>query len=297
MILRQAQDEGLLISSPIHSPPTPACAGIDGVWAIVPREGMTATLLAELKHACQTFADQPGQIAVIVQSKPDPALSVSINADLRLPAASVVKPAIACAAADAAHLDLRQPIAISDLEETFYCSIIQAFDPGDKITLKAVIGLMLIVSDNPATTATLDAVGMDTVNQWLETNRLSDTSISVGFDDASLGAPLRANLTTAQDCLRLLQLIDKTPDYAFIKHMLANNLRNERIPKLLPDDAIIAHKTGTLNGLCHDIALIEGPAAAFYLVVLADGLPDGHDFANDIARFSKQIYDVMSLHS
>jgi beta-lactamase class A len=221
-------------------------------------------------------------------------LSVSINETGAFPSASVVKIAVACAAVDCEGLDLSQPVSIRDLDETFYCSVLQAFDPGDQLTLKSLIGLMLIVSDNPATTAILDAVGMDRVNHWLQTNGLTDTNITVGFDDASLGAPLRANLTTARDCLRLLQLVASEPRYAPIKHFLANNLRNERIPKWLPDEAVIAHKTGTLNGLCHDIALIESPNAACFLVILADDLPDGHDFAGEIARFSKQIYELMA---
>ncbi len=254
---------------------------------------MSSAIIDRLTRMCQKFAAQDGQIAVIVQSRTDPALSVAINAQLPLPSASVIKAAIACAAFDEPDLDLRQPVTLADLDATFYCSIIQAFDPGDQISLKALIGLMLIVSDNPATSAVLDAVGRPRVNAWLQEKGLTATNLEVGFEDASLGAPLRANLTTAQDCLSLMQLIDIEPAYAPIKHMLANNLRNERIPKLLPDEAVIAHKTGTLNGLFHDVAIVESPEAAFYLIVLADGLPDGHDFAGEIACFSKTVYDLM----
>ena len=248
----------------------------------------------KLNSAAQAFANQSGEISVVLQSKKATGLSIAINPSNQTPSASVIKVAIACAAADQPGIDLSQMIDISSLDPTFYCSIMQAFDPSDQISLKAMIGLMLIVSDNPATTAVLDLIGMDTVNAWLTKNGLNQTNLQIGFDDASLGHPLRANLTTAQDCLNLLQLIDSQPQYAFIKHMLANNLRNERIPKQLPDHAVIAHKTGTLNGLVHDIAIIESPEAAYYLVVLADGLPGGHDFAGDIARFSKQVYDLMS---
>ena len=254
---------------------------------------MVQPLKEKLIDAAQAFSNQPGDIAVIIQSKSTPGLAVEVNADRAVPSASVIKAAIACAAADQADLDLSEAIPVEALDSTFYCSILQAFEPGDTLTLKALIGLMLIVSDNPATGAILDTVGMDTVNTWLAANGLSGTNLKIGFDDASLGPPLRANLTTARDCLVLLALIDTEPQYAFIKHMLANNLRNERIPKRLPDDAVITHKTGTLNGLMHDIALIESPSASYYLIILADGLPEGHDFAGDIAEFSKEVYGLM----
>lgn len=251
------------------------------------------SVLNQLETICQSFADRPGEISVIVRSKSDPALFVAINANTPFPSASLVKVAIACTAFDAPDLDLTKTVPVDTLDETFYCSILQAFEPGDELTLKSLIGLMLIVSDNPATSAILDVVGMDRVNQWLQTHGLTGTNISVGFDDASLGAPLRANLTTAEDCCNLLHKVDTMEQFAVLKHILRNNLRNERIPKLLPDEAKIAHKTGTLNGLMHDIALIESPAAAYYLIILADNLPDGHDFANDIARFSSEVYDLM----
>ena len=74
---------------------------------------------------------------------------------------------------------------------------------------------------------------------------------------------------------------------------MANNLRNDRIPKRLPDDVIIMHKTGTLNGLVHDIAIIEAPKVSYYFVVLANDLADTHKFAYDLAIFSEQVYELM----
>ncbi len=257
---------------------------------------MTARL-EKLRTLSRNLAKAPGPVSIIARCKRDPTLSVSIVPDLPIASASVTKAAIACAAADLAErgaLDLSQPIAKRDLNDTFYCSILEAFDAGDTLTLKALIGLMLIVSDNPATSAVLDVVGMDKVNAWCAANSLSGTNIAVGFEDASLGAPLRANLTTAQDCVTLLQVIDREPRYAFIKHMLQNNLRSERIPKFLPDNALIAHKTGTLAGLVHDIAIVESPVAGYYLVVLADGLSDDAAFARDLAVFSEAVYWVMA---
>lgn len=257
------------------------------------RCGMSDRLIPALERACHTFADQAGEIAVIIESKANLSDRIAVNSSMTMPSASLVKVAIACAAASDPDLDLLAPQAIGDLDETFYCSILQAFEPGDQVSLKALIGMMLIVSDNPATSAVLDAVGMDKVNTWLAENGLRDTNLSIGFNDGSLGAPLRANLTTAEDCLSLLKLVEKRPEYGFVRHMLRNNLRNERIPKRLPDSAVIAHKTGTLNGLMHDIAIVESPEAAYYLIALADGLPDGHDFAGEIARFSEEVYGVM----
>jgi len=247
-----------------------------------------------LEQVCQAFCDGPGKRAVIVQDKKDPASRVALGETALFPSASLIKIAIACTAVDTPGLDLSDSIRVSALDETFYCSILKAFDPGDDISLKALIGLMLIVSDNPATTGILNAVGPRTVAQWLDDNGLSQSTFSIGFEDTYLGAPLRANVTTAEDCLRLLEIVDQTTVYAFIKTLLANNLRNERIPKRLPDHVVIAHKTGTLNGLMHDIAIVESPEAAYYLVILLDELPKETDFSAEIAAFSHDVYTIMS---
>ena len=258
---------------------------------------MRIPLLSRLEQASADFAARRGDLCLLIQSKSDPQIKVGLNADQPVPSASLIKLAIACTAAQAAKdgdLDLSAPRLAGSLDSTFYCSILQAFEASHPLSLKALIGLMLIVSDNPSTTAVLDAVGMDRVNAWLRARGLNATGLEIGFADDALGAPLRANLTTASDCLQLLQLIDTEVTFAFIKKMLANNLRNERIPKLLPDAAIIAHKTGTLNGLVHDIALIESPDAAYFLIVLADRLEDESGFTRDLTHFSRQVYDLMS---
>lgn len=258
---------------------------------------MRPTLLSRLEQASATFAARRGDVCVIIQSKSDPELKVGVNADQPVPSASLIKLAIACTAAQAARdgeLDLSEPRPAGSLNSTFYCSILQAFEASHPLSLKALIGLMLIVSDNPSTTAILDAVGMDKVNAWLSAQGLNASNLEIGFEDDALGMPLRANLTTASDCLQLMRLIDTDATFAFIKTMLANNLRNERIPKLLPDIAVIAHKTGTLNGLVHDIALIESPQAAYFLIVLSDQLEDESRFTRDLTQFSKQVYDLIS---
>ena len=254
---------------------------------------MSDPLAQALEQACHRFAAQPGQISILIESNARP-VRVAINETTSLAAASVIKPAIACAAAADRAIDLSQSVDVREMDQTQYCSIMAAFEPMDTLTLRELIGMMLIVSDNPATTAVLDHVGFERVNAWLSANGLRQTSLKIGFEDRALGSPLRANRTTAEDCLTLLKLINREPDYAFIKTLLENNLRNERIPKRLPDDVVVAHKTGTLNGLVHDIALIESPQTSYYFILLADDLPDTPQFAFDLAVFSEQVYGLMS---
>ncbi|MEL7041435.1 MAG: serine hydrolase [Pseudomonadota bacterium] len=254
---------------------------------------MSDPLTAALQQACDRFSSQAGQISILLEDKQD-RFRIAIDETTKIPSASVIKPAIACAAFHDLNLKLDQFIDLRELDETRYCSIMKAFEPADTLTLKELIGVMLIVSDNPATTLVLDYVGIDKVRDWLNWVGMDDTNFDVGFTDFDLDGRIRTNLTTAEDCLTLLKQIgNPRGPYGFIRDMMENNLRNERIPKRLPDDAVIVHKTGTLNGLVHDIAIIESPVVSYYLVVLADQLPDTHKFAYDLAVFSEQIYEMM----
>ena len=36
-----------------------------------------------------------------------------------------------------------------------------------------------------------------------------------------------------------------------------NNVRNHRLPAMLPDDLVVAHKTGSLKGVVNDVGIIE----------------------------------------
>ncbi|MEM9842342.1 MAG: serine hydrolase [Pseudomonadota bacterium] len=254
---------------------------------------MTDQSIFPLQRACNEFAAQPGEISIIVEGISHDG-AARVNSLAQVPAASVMKLAIACAAVDDPGVDLGQHIDLRDLDETLYCSVMKAFDPTATLSLRELIGLMIIVSDNPATTSVLDYVPPQKVNAWLGANGLTCSSFSAGFTDRELSGRIRENLTTAQDCLTLLQRIyDPQSPYVDILNMMANNLRNDRIPKRLPDNAVVMHKTGTLNGLVHDIAIIESPVVSYYLLVLADQLPDTHKFAYDLAVFSEQIYEMM----
>ena len=247
----------------------------------------------QLQKICDAFADQTGTISIIVEGISH-AGSVAINPHAQVPAASVTKLAIACAAFDDPNVDLGQHIDLRDLDETLYCSIMKAFDPATTLSLKELIGFMIIISDNPATSRVLDAVTPQKVDAWLQANGLTQSSFSAGFTDSDLSGRIRENVTTARDCLTLLKRIyDPQSPYVDILNMMANNLRNDRIPKRLPDDAVIMHKTGTLNGLVHDIAIIESPVVSYYLVVLADQLPNSHRFAYDLALFSEAVFEIM----
>lgn len=99
-----------------------------------------------------------------------------------------------------------------------------------------------------------------------------------GRDDARADGAL--NVTTAEDIawLYILLLRGEIMAPAVCQEMLdllAQQEINDRIPAYLPGDAIVAHKTGNLDGLVHDAGVIYAPSGPIVVVVLTEDIDEG----------------------
>jgi hypothetical protein len=106
------------------------------------------------------------------------------------------------------------------------------------------------------------------------------------------------NVTTADDLAQLyVQLLSGevvSPQASQeMLDLLARQEINDRLPVLLPEGTVVAHKTGNLDGLVHDAGVIYAPAGPIIVVVLTEDLSEG--IAEDIiARMGLAAYEVMN---
>ena len=62
------------------------------------------------------------------------------------------------------------------------------------------------------------------------------------------------------------------------------------MPKYLPSDTLIAHKTGELDSFSHDSGIVYTPNGNYIIVVMSDSTnPKGAE--DRIANISKSVYD------
>lgn len=73
-------------------------------------------------------------------------------------------------------------------------------------------------------------------------------------------------------------------------NLLKQQVLNDRIPKYLPSEIEIAHKTGELLGSKHDAGIVYGEKGDYIIVVLTD-TEDPADAAERIAKFSEGVYE------
>jgi beta-lactamase class A len=219
---------------------------------------------ARLQHAVDGLAVR-GRLHVAAW-EPDAAdRPLLIRADEVVTAASTIKVPILAAALDevgAGRLDLAQPNAIPQ-QRTGGSGVLQALPHLHTLTLADLLTLMIIVSDNTATNVVIDLIGMERVNQFCAGAGLNRTVLRRKMMDADAVRLGLENTTTAHDQANLLGAIAwrnllPAPLRAFALQALERQQFNDGLPSLLPDGVIVAHKTGELPGVRHDVGVITG---------------------------------------
>jgi beta-lactamase class A len=233
-----------------------------------PESPAAASQPTEFRERLRQAADglaAPGRLHVAAW-RPDAAdQPLLIHADDVVTAASTIKVPILAAAlddVDAGRLDLTQPTPIP-AERAGGSGVLQTLPSVHSLTLADLLTLMIIVSDNTATNVVIDLIGMERVNQYCADVGLAGTVLRRKMMDAGAARLGLENTTTARDQATLLDAIawrNLLPAQlrAFAIQTLERQQFNEGLPSLLPDEVIVAHKTGWLPGVRHDVGLITG---------------------------------------
>ena len=66
----------------------------------------------------------------------------------------------------------------------------------------------------------------------------------------------------------------------------------DRIPKLLPEDTVVYHKTGDAVGIIHDVGIVEQSNNAFFVGIMTSDIGNREEETkNAIAKIAKIIFD------
>lgn len=111
-----------------------------------------------------------------------------------------------------------------------------------------------------------------------------------GFSSSKLGQPPQ---TTAGDIALFYEklyngnLIDSQSSRAILD-ILSRQKLNDRIPKYLPSDIIVAHKTGEIDGFKHDAGIIFGRDPILFVALSESNSPAGA--AERIAELARNVF-------
>jgi len=237
---------------------------------------------------------------------------VSVEPDARHYSASVMKLPVLVAAhrlAERGLLDLDSVVRVHDGFDSrnpgrrFTMDRGEDSDPdtwaalGTELPLAVLVHRMITVSGNLATNLVLEAVGTSEVATVLADAGCSErTAIVRGIEDYPAREIGLDNLITAEDMTRLLtalaagRLAGPEATAACERTLRAQAYRSG-IPAGLPDGLVVGNKTGWIDGVNHDVALIRAeslPPVALAVLVSAPGTPEEREAG--IARITAAVW-------
>lgn len=159
---------------------------------------------------------------------------------------------------------------------------------------------MLSQSDNEATNELVirlgdgDALaGMEVVNQYCVVNGYQDTSMGRLMLDFSSTAD---NYTSVKDCCAFLQAVldGEVAGSDEILSALKQQVRRAKIPAGVPDGVVTANKTGELDTVENDVAIVWAGEQPYILCVMSNELSDTEAARAQITAVSEQIYGLIA---
>ena len=218
-------------------------------------------------------ADDDGETA----PEPDASLQVALNASEVLSAAGLAKLPIAVEflrRVDLGHFDLAERWDTSDEPRAGGSGVLDLLDATTQLTLGDLCTLMLIANDNTAANVLLDLVGMGEVNESASRMKLNHTRLARRFMDFAARAARRDNVTSADDMLALLALIQRNmlPGAHWLRETLSHQQRFVELAEdWLPPAASLAHMDGLLPDATNDAGLLSGSrGTCAYCVLTAE---------------------------
>jgi beta-lactamase class A len=258
---------------------------------------LTSTVTDILRAFC---GDDTGRSVAFRGTRPA-IPDISIRGSEPRAAASVMKVPLLMAIYQRARrgeLDLARTVPVETFGTTRYVSVLAAFDAGHALSLREVCRLALITSDNPLVVHLQSLVDFAAVNRLLaEIGCGAPCRMAAGFTDPELGPANRVNILTADAAAHLFAVLRSDPTYADLMTGLKNNLRNNRMPALLPDEAAVFHKTGSLDGVANDVGIVQDDKVDFTLAFLTDRQGDPAQTSNDIAACTLRVYEALAKAS
>ncbi|HEX2918478.1 MAG TPA: serine hydrolase [Edaphobacter sp.] len=253
---------------------------------------------------------------------------VALDPEVPIQTASVIKLAILYEAMEEvregkAHWD--EKITLNKGDGVNGSGVLMFFDTPLTLTLKDVLTMMVIVSDNTATNLAIDRFGVGAVNARIAWMGLKDTHLYKKIGKPAT-EPMPADQpkfglgkTTAHEMEMIMERIGRCElgqpgeparpgDMEICQTaltMLRNQFYRNTIPRYLEkldsteEGSGIASKTGSLNAVRNDVAIVAGKSGPIVISIFTDRNEDQSWTADNeaeimIAKLAKQIVEAWS---
>lgn len=187
----------------------------------------------------------------------------------------------------AGYHQLDQLVTYTDEDFVKGSGVLQHLTPGLTLSLRDVLTLMIIVSDNLATNIIIRTIGLDRINQLCRDAGLNVTEVrrKISFESSDpLGMSSPADLIQLLSMTYHHQILD--PKYTAVAlDILGRQQYNTIITRALPYELLddnddeppwveVMSKSGSLTGIRNDAGIIKTPWGTYALAIMSEGSRD-----------------------
>ncbi len=255
-------------------------------------------LACEVEKCISKF---PGEVGVVIKDL-STGYVVRYNADVLFPSASLVKIPIMAAVFQKIsenQTPIDSQVVLQKMDRVSGTGQLKYYSPGKKFTILQLLDYMITRSDNTATQMLTRYLGFDYINSVFRLFGLTNTNMVRGIMDLKSRNKGIENYTTANDMAYILEKIYKNEiankEISDQMMMLLKKQRiNDRLNRGLPSGWIVAHKTGLMRSVCHDVGIVFHHRGDFIICVLTNKVNNYRktkQFIGEIAKIVFNYYD------
>ena len=281
---------------PVPTVPLPEVKSLEHLSADVAVPELPPSFASPVEEAAlaalirTTLSGYEGTYSVVVRNLED-GRSASLNEGQVYKAASLFKLVYLLGAyrqRDAGEIDFSQLLTLNEEHVAYDFGTLEllGLEEGDMLSVADALKAMIIVSDTPTAVMIQDLVGPVRAEQMLR---------SLGINDMSVLTPELP--TTARDMALLMEAVAAGAGVTaesrreMLALLLQESIRGG-IPSGVPPNSAVAHKTGNLTNITHDVALVWGPAGPYVIAVLSDRSWE----SQPLAAVSRAVWDYFAAN-
>ena len=254
-------------------------------------------LIEDIKSCC---ADTKANVSIVLKDLTNDRWIYTLDENRVVASASTIKVLIMLEALNQVlkgRYQLNQKIII-EAEDRVDFSIVKDLTL-DSYNYIDLITLMIIVSDNTATNILIDLLGYENINKMAENLGLKNTILSRKMLEFKAIKEGRQNNTSPMDMAIIFESIYRkrilsTEMCELMIDILKKQKYKDCLGRFLSEDVDIAHKTGGLKNLSHDIGIFYLDNNHYLLGVFVTEASSDAEAKEVVGRISKVVYDCFS---
>jgi beta-lactamase class A len=245
---------------------------------------------AEIRHLASHL---PAQTAFEVMDLSS-GLVAGYNADASMPAASTIKVAVMVEVfqqLERGDFSLEHRVVLRASDKDNGSGDLCDEPAGSAYSVADLLSRMIDVSDNTAANMLIRLVGRQHINRDMRRLGLHHTYLAnyIRTDGWAIRSQLRSSPADMVHLLALMaerKLVDAWSSNEMVS-ILEDDEINTLLPQPLPDDVLVAHKTGSLFDTLDDVGIVYADGAPYVIAVMTTALPSrglGRSFIRALSR-------------